>query len=174
MGQTMAPGAAAPVYGPCARLDYELELGIYIGQGNAAGEPFRSTAPKTHVFGICLLNDWSARDIQFWEMAPLGPFLAKNFATTVSPWIVTMDALAPYRSAWTRPADHPQPLAYLEGRANRAARRDRHPARGLAARANATRAARQRPDAAVGNQLPRTSTGASRRWSRTTRSAAAA
>ena len=119
MGQMMAPGAIAPVYGPCARLDYELELGIYIGQGNAAGEAIPLDRAETHVFGICLLNDWSARDIQFWEMAPLGPFLAKNFATTVSPWIVTMDALAPYRSAWTRPADHPQPLPYLEGRANR-------------------------------------------------------
>ena len=119
MGQTMAPGARAPSYGPCARLDYELELGIYIGQGNAAGEAIPLDRAETHVFGICLLNDWSARDIQFWEMAPLGPFLAKNFATKVSPWIVTMDALVPYRSAWTRPADHPQPLPYLEGRANR-------------------------------------------------------
>jgi fumarylacetoacetase len=119
MGQTMAPGAVAPAYGPCARLDYELELGIYIGQGNAAGEAIPLDRAEDHIFGICLLNDWSARDIQFWEMAPLGPFLAKNFATTVSPWIVTMDALAPYRSAWSRPADHPQPLPYLEGRANR-------------------------------------------------------
>jgi fumarylacetoacetase len=120
MGQTMAAGAAAPSYGPCARLDYELELGIYIGQGNAAGESIPLAEAEAHIFGICLLNDWSARDIQFWEMAPLGPFLAKNFATTVSPWIVTMDALAPYRTTWTRPADHPQPLAYLEDAANRA------------------------------------------------------
>lgn len=119
MGQTMAPGARAPSYGPCARLDYELELGIYIGQGNPAGEAIPLERAEKHIFGICLLNDWSARDIQFWEMAPLGPFLAKNFATTVSPWIVTMEALAPYRTAWTRPADHPQPLAYLEGAANR-------------------------------------------------------
>jgi fumarylacetoacetase len=120
MGQTRAPGAHAPSYGPCARLDYELELGIYIGQGNAAGAPIPLERAESHVFGICLLNDWSARDIQFWEMAPLGPFLAKNFATTVSPWIVTLEALAPYRQAWVRPADHPQPLAYLEGEANRA------------------------------------------------------
>jgi len=120
MGQMMAPGAKAPVYGPCARLDYELELGIYIGQGNPAGGAIPLDRAEDHVFGICLLNDWSARDIQFWEMAPLGPFLAKNFATTVSPWIVTMDALAPYRTAWTRPADHPQPLDYLEGATNRA------------------------------------------------------
>ncbi len=120
MGQARAQGASAPTCGPCARLDYELELGIYIGCGNPAGEPIPLERAEEHVFGICLLNDWSARDIQFWEMAPLGPFLAKNFATTVSPWIVTLEALAPYRLPWLRPADHPQPLAYLEGPANRA------------------------------------------------------
>ena len=119
MGQAMAPGAKAPTYGPCARLDYELELAIWIGQGNAAGEQITLENAEQHIFGIGLLNDWSARDIQFWEMAPLGPFLAKNFATTVSPWIVTMEALAPYRQAWTRPADDPQPLGYLESKANR-------------------------------------------------------
>ena len=119
MGQAMAPGAKAPTYGPCARLDYELELAVWIGQGNAAGEPIRLENAERHIFGIGLLNDWSARDIQFWEMAPLGPFLAKNFATTVSPWIVTMEALAPYRQAWTRPAEDPQPLDYLESKANR-------------------------------------------------------
>lgn len=120
MGQSMAPGAAAPVYGPCARLDYELELGMFIGPGNAQGEQIRMDEAEAHIFGICLLNDWSARDIQFWEMAPLGPFLGKNFATTLSPWIVTLEALAPYRQAWGRPADEPQPLAYLESAANRA------------------------------------------------------
>ncbi|WP_076997547.1 fumarylacetoacetase [Variovorax sp. KK3] len=120
MGQMLPPGAKAPVYGPCARLDYELELGIYIGQGNAGGEQIPLADADQHIFGLCLLNDWSARDIQFWEMAPLGPFLAKNFATTVSPWIVTLEALAPYRLPWTRPADHPQPLAYLEDPGNRA------------------------------------------------------
>ncbi len=120
MGQTLAPGAKAPTYHACARLDYELELGIWIGEGNAAGEPIPLAHAEQHVFGICLLNDWSARDIQFWEMAPLGPFLAKNFATTISPWIVTMEALAPYRLAWTRPAGEPQPLAYLEEADNRA------------------------------------------------------
>ena len=120
MGQAKAPGAAAPSYGPCARLDYELELGIYIGCGNAAGEPIPLERAEEHVFGVCLLNDWSARDIQFWEMAPLGPFLAKNFATTVSPWVVTLEALAPYRLPWLRPADQPQPLAYLESAATRA------------------------------------------------------
>ncbi|MBL8344964.1 MAG: fumarylacetoacetase [Rubrivivax sp.] len=120
-GQVMAPGAKAPVLQPCGMLDYELELGIVVGQGNAAGEPVALDAALDHVFGITLLNDWSARDIQFWEMLPLGPFHAKNFATTLSPWIVTMDALAPYRMAWTRPADHPQPLPYLESAGNRAA-----------------------------------------------------
>lgn len=120
MGQSMPAGASAPVYGPCARLDYELELGIYIGQGNAQGEPIAIKDAEKHIFGICLLNDWSARDIQFWEMAPLGPFLGKNFCTTISPWIVTMEALAPYRQAFTRPAGDPQPLAYLDDAANKA------------------------------------------------------
>ncbi len=120
MGQAMLPGAAAPSYGPCARLDYELELGIYIGQGNAQGEPIALADADPHIFGICLLNDWSARDIQFWEMAPLGPFLGKNFCTTISPWIVTMEALAPYRQAWSRASSDPQPLAYLDSEGNRA------------------------------------------------------
>ncbi|WP_159279017.1 fumarylacetoacetase [Variovorax boronicumulans] len=119
MGQAMAPGAKAPTYQACARLDYELELGVWIGQGNAQGEAIPLARAEDHIFGLCLLNDWSARDIQFWEMAPLGPFLAKNFATTISPWIVTMEALAPYRQAWTRPVNEPQPLAYLESSANR-------------------------------------------------------
>jgi len=121
MGQSMAPGAAAPVYGPCARLDYELELGVFIGQGNAQGRAIPLERAQAHIFGLCLLNDWSARDHQFWEMAPLGPFLGKNFATTISPWIVTLEALEPYRLPWVRPADHTQPLAYLESTANRAA-----------------------------------------------------
>ncbi len=89
--------------------------------GNAQGEPIALDDAEAHIFGMCLLNDWSARDHQFWEMAPLGPFLGKNFATTLSPWIVTMEALAPFRLPWTRPAADPQPLPYLEGRANRAA-----------------------------------------------------
>jgi fumarylacetoacetase len=116
MGQSMTPGDTAPVYGACVRLDYEIELGVFIGQGNVQGEQIAVDAADAHVFGICMLNDWSARDIQFWEMAPLGPFLGKNFATTISPWIVTMEALAPYRQAWTRAADEPQPLAYLESK----------------------------------------------------------
>ncbi len=120
MGQAMAPGAGAPAYGPCARLDYELELGIFIGQGNAQGTQIPLARAEEHVFGICLLNDWSARDIQFWEMAPLGPFLGKSFATTISPWIVTLDALEPFRAPWTRAAELPQPLPYLEAPGNRA------------------------------------------------------
>lgn len=120
MGQAMAPGASAPVYGPCRRLDYELEMGFYIGPGNAMGEPIPITEAEQHIFGMCLLNDWSARDHQFWEMAPLGPFLGKNFCTTVSPWIVTMEALAPYRMPFAHPADEPQPLAYLDSPANSA------------------------------------------------------
>ena len=102
------------------RLDYELELGVWVGQGNAAGTQIPLAQAEAHLFGISLLNDLSARDIQFWEMAPLGPFLRKNFATTISPWIVTMEALAPYRQLWLRPTADPQPLAYLDGAANRA------------------------------------------------------
>ncbi len=119
MGQSLPPGTSSPAYGPCARLDYELELAIYVGPGNALGQPIDLHQAESHIFGIGLLNDWSARDHQFWEMAPLGPFLGKNFATTVSPWIVTLEALAPYRLPWSRPADHPQPLPYLEAANNR-------------------------------------------------------
>ena len=119
-GQFLPRGASTPVFAPCAAMDYELELGLWIGPGNAAGQPIPIDRAEQHLFGISLLNDWSARDIQMWEMAPLGPFHAKNFATTVSPWIVTLDALAPYRTAWTRPADDPQPLPYLELGAQRA------------------------------------------------------
>ena len=121
MGQSMPPGAVAPVFGPCTRLDYELELGLFIGTGNPLGKPVTLAQADAHMFGVCLLNDWSARDVQFWEMAPLGPFLGKNFCTSISPWIVTMEALAPYRSAFSRPANQPQPLAYLDSSYNRAA-----------------------------------------------------
>jgi len=113
-GQTRVPGAAAPSFGPARRLDYELELGLFIGPGNDQGLPIPVAEAERHVFGLCLLNDWSARDLQAWEYQPLGPFLAKNFATTISPWIVTLEALAPYRAAWTRPADDPAPLPYLD------------------------------------------------------------
>jgi len=120
LGQTMAPGAAMPVLAPSQRLDYELELGVFIGTGNALGSRVAISDAESHVFGVCLLNDWSARDIQGWEYQPLGPFLSKNFATTISPWIVTLEALAPYRTTWTRPASDPQPLPYLDSPALRA------------------------------------------------------
>jgi fumarylacetoacetase len=113
-GQTLPPGASTPVFGPSKRLDYELEIGVFIGDGNAMGEPIALDAAEDHVFGLCLFNDWSARDLQGWEYQPLGPFLSKNFASTVSPWVVTLEALAPYRRAWTRTAEHPQPLPYLD------------------------------------------------------------
>ncbi|MEP7184091.1 MAG: fumarylacetoacetase, partial [Betaproteobacteria bacterium] len=119
LGQTMAPGAAAPMLGPSRRLDYELELGAFVGAGNALGTRIAIDDADSHVFGLCLLNDWSARDVQAWEYQPLGPFLSKSFATTVSPWIVTLEALAPYRVSWSRPAEDPQPLPYLESEALR-------------------------------------------------------
>ena len=119
VGQTMPPGSTAPSLTTCKRLDLELELGIFVGTGNDLGEAVDITQAEEHVFGICLLNDWSARDIQGWEYQPLGPFLAKNFATTISPWIVTMEALAPYRVPFIRPTDDPQPLPYLDSAANR-------------------------------------------------------
>ncbi len=119
-GQLKAPDAEVPVLAPSKRLDIELELGIFIGQGNAQGESINIGDAENHVFGICLLNDWSARDIQGWEYQPLGPFLSKNFASTISPWIVTLEALAPYRVPFTRPQGDPQPLPYLDSEANRA------------------------------------------------------
>ncbi len=118
-GQLMPPGSSAPVFGPTRRLDYELELAIWIGQGNAPGSSIAIDQADRHVFGLGLLNDWSARDIQAWEYQPLGPLLSKNFATTVSPWVVTMEALEPFRMPWNRPAEDPQPLPYLESSANR-------------------------------------------------------
>ena len=119
-GQTKAPDAAAPTLAACARLDYELELGMIVGQGNTLGDPVGMANAEQHVFGIALFNDWSARDIQGWEYQPLGPFLAKNFASTLSPWIVTMEALAPFRAPFLRPSDDPQPLPYLDSDQNRA------------------------------------------------------
>lgn len=119
VGQTLPPGATAPLFGPCKKLDYELEMGVFMGSGNALGQPMAMTEAEASVFGMCLLNDWSARDIQAWEYQPLGPFLSKNFATTISPWIVTLEALAPYRVAFTRPEGDPQPLPYLDSPTNR-------------------------------------------------------
>ena len=113
-GQAKAPDAPAPTFGPCKRLDYEVELGFVCGPGNPLGTPVRIANALEHVFGVVLLNDWSARDIQAWEYQPLGPFLAKSFATTVSPWIVTLEALEPYRThAFRRPPSDPAPLPYL-------------------------------------------------------------
>jgi len=119
IGQRLPPGATDPVVGPSLRLDYELELGIFIGTGNPRGTPVPMADAEAHIFGICLLNDWSARDIQAWEYQPLGPFLAKNFATTISPWVVTLEALAPFRVAPTRPDTDPAPLPYLNSASNR-------------------------------------------------------
>ncbi|MDR6534847.1 fumarylacetoacetase [Variovorax soli] len=118
-GQTKAADAAAPSFGPSKRLDYELELGFFVAQGNALGEPIAVAEAEAHLFGVTLLNDWSARDIQAWEYQPLGPFLSKNFATTLSPWIVTAEALAPFRAPFERPAGDPQPLPYLDAPGNR-------------------------------------------------------
>ena len=118
-GQLKPPGAQTVRFGACEWLDYELELGIFVGTGNALGVPVPLEKAEEHLFGVCLLNDWSARDIQTWEMFPLGPFLAKSFATTISPWIVTMDALAPYRTPWHVAPDRPKPLPYLDTPANR-------------------------------------------------------
>ena len=118
MGQTKGE-APTPVFGPSLRVDYELELGLLVGPGNALGDAISIDDAEDHLFGLCLLNDWSARDLQAWEYQPLGPFLAKNFATTISPWVVTMEALAPYRTAFTRPAGDPQPLPYLDSAFNR-------------------------------------------------------
>ena len=112
-GQVKAPDAPAPQLKASARLDIELELAVFVGQGNDLGDAVPIDAAEEHIFGLALFNDWSARDIQPWEYQPLGPFLAKNFASTVSPWVVTMEALAPYRVPFTRPAADPQPLPYL-------------------------------------------------------------
>jgi fumarylacetoacetase len=109
-----------PHFGPSQRMDYELELGLWIGVGNPLGVPVGMQQAEDRLFGISLLNDWSARDIQGWEYQPLGPFLAKSFATSVSPWIVSFDALAPYRRPAVRAATEPQPLPYLDSAFNRA------------------------------------------------------
>jgi fumarylacetoacetase len=119
-GQRKAPDADAPEFGPCRRLDYELELGIWVGQGNELGSPIPIGEAGEHISGYCLLNDWSARDIQAWEYQPLGPFLAKSFLTSVSPWVVSPQALARYRKAMPpRAHGDPQPLPYLDDPADR-------------------------------------------------------
>ena len=111
--------AEIPVFAPCERLDYELELGFFVGPPNSPGTVLDMAQAEASLFGATLLNDWSARDVQAWEYQPLGPFLAKNFATTISPWIVTMEALAPFRVPFARDAADPQPLPYLDSPGNR-------------------------------------------------------
>ncbi|WP_417764803.1 fumarylacetoacetase [Shewanella chilikensis] len=113
-GQTCPPGSESPMFGPSKRMDFELELGIWIGEGNELGHPISINAARKHVAGLCLLNDWSARDIQAWEYQPLGPFLSKSFASTVSPWVITIEALEPFSCPQpTRPEGDPAPLPYL-------------------------------------------------------------
>jgi fumarylacetoacetase len=120
-GQRKPPDADTPDYGPTRRLDYELELGIFIGCGNPLGQPIPIGEAAGHIAGYCLLNDWSARDLQAWEYQPLGPFLAKNFLTSISPWVVTPEALAPFRKAMPkRPDGDPEPLPYLQDAADQA------------------------------------------------------
>src|SRR5579875_2209848 len=110
-GQSKPDGTATPIYGPSQSLDFELEMAAFIGNGNALGQPIPIAEAEEHLFGMVILNDWSARDIQSWEYVPLGPFLGKNFATSISPWVVTMEALEPFRVA--APPQDPSPLPYL-------------------------------------------------------------
>ena len=113
-GQFLPPDSKIPGFGPSDMLDYEAEVGFFVGAGNEMGKPVPIEEAEEHIFGICLVNDWSARDIQSWEYQPLGPFLGKNFGTTVSPWVVTWEALEPYRvPAFFRPPTDPQPLPHL-------------------------------------------------------------
>lgn len=119
-GQLKSPDSEIPNFGPTQRLDYELELGIYIGQGLQQGARIDIEFAEQHIFGLCLFNDWSARDIQAWEYQPLGPFLGKNFASTVSPWIVTTEALAPFRVPFVRADSEPDTLPYLTSELNTA------------------------------------------------------
>jgi len=114
-GQTRDDAAQPPAFGPSKRIDYEMEIGAFIGKGNRLGEPVSVDTAEEHIFGLCIVNDWSARDIQTWEYQPLGPFLAKSFATSVSPWVVTLDALEPFRvPAFARADGDPEPLPYLQ------------------------------------------------------------
>jgi fumarylacetoacetase len=119
-GQIKPADAAVPQFAPSRRLDYELELGAYVALPNALGEPVGMDQAEEHLFGLVLLNDWSARDVQTWEYQPLGPFLSKSFATTLSPWVVTMEALEPFRVPFVRPEGDPAPLPYLDSQVNRA------------------------------------------------------
>jgi fumarylacetoacetase len=119
-GQNRSDAEKPPVFIPAKSLDYEMELGFFVGQGNELGSAIPIGEAENHIFGMCLVNDWSARDIQAWEYQPLGPFLAKNFATTISPFVVTMEALAPFRTqAFERDPEDPQPLDYLSDENNK-------------------------------------------------------
>lgn len=120
VGQVKVSEAEVPKLQPTSRLDFELELGVIIGQGNSQGSSIAIEHAEDHVFGLTLFNDWSARDIQAWEYQPLGPFLSKNFASTISPWIVTTEALSPFRAEFTRPNSDPEPLPYLNSKSNSA------------------------------------------------------
>ena len=116
-GQTKGPEAQLPDLGPSKLLNYESEVGFFVGPGNGLGQAIPLDGAENHIFGLCLINDWSARDLQVWESQPLGPFLSKSFATTISPWVVTLDALAPFRRpAFARPEDDPHPLPYLSSK----------------------------------------------------------
>ncbi len=120
-GQTRNDPDSPPRFGPSARLDYEMEVGCFVSQTNRLGAPVTMADAEDHLFGLCILNDWSARDMQAWEYQPLGPFLAKNFATSISPWVVTAEALAPFRTKrFVRPDDDPQPMAHLDSDDDRA------------------------------------------------------
>jgi len=113
-GQSLPTGSSTPTFGPSQMLDYEAEVGFFVGKGNELGDPIAIADAEEHLFGVCLVNDWSARDIQSWEYQPLGPFLSKSFATSISPWVVTLEALEPYRiPAFFRPPGDPAPLEYL-------------------------------------------------------------
>ena len=120
-GQTRSPAQDAPMLGPTQRLDFELEMGVVIGTPNEIGQPISIGDAESHIFGLTLFNDWSARDIQAWEYQPLGPFQSKNFASTISPWVVTIEALEPFRRPLERPHGDPEPLPYLTSAADMAA-----------------------------------------------------
>ncbi|WP_461194756.1 fumarylacetoacetate hydrolase family protein [Bradyrhizobium sp. UFLA06-06] len=167
---TVAGGA--PGFGPCERLDFELEMGFYLAAGNRLGNPVPISEASQQIVGYSLLNDWSARDIQRWEMFPLGPFLSKSFATSVSPWVVTSDALAPFRvAALARPDGDPRPLDYLFDMADQS-----HGGLDVHLRSGSRRqrcALRTSPPRQFSHPMPNTCIGHLRRWSRTTASTAA-
>ena len=133
-GQILSADGAPPHFAPTQALDYEIEAGFFVGPGNSLGEAIAIDRAASHLFGVCLLNDWSARDIQAWEYQPLGPFLAKSFATTISPWVVTMEALDPFRvPAFARPPEDPPPASLPRLGAGSSSGRNRPYSRGVPA-----------------------------------------